>query len=255
MGDNMRIENAFAFTLSLKAFQEWSDGKHYDISPPVHGLLCCYSNNKSVICNPSSGRYFDLPDVTQASEFFLGFDPVCNVLKVLAMAKYDSCTETRVLTLIPDEEFSIISLPQEIEVENYFLYRSCDMLVTFNGKLAIARDENEDGALTIWNLEEDATTWCKKQFLVPLFREGFEEEGFKFIGTVGSSVHIYAPRYDSFLPRYESVIDQYVIYHDPNKQIVEKVRIEGDFRDFAGSIEPFLDYIENPALSPIGPPF
>ncbi|CAL9239408.1 unnamed protein product, partial [Arabidopsis halleri] len=62
----------------------------YDISPPVHGLLCCYSNNKSVICNPSSGRYFDLPDVTQASEFFLGFDPVCNVLKVLAMAKNDS---------------------------------------------------------------------------------------------------------------------------------------------------------------------
>lgn len=100
------------------------------------------------------------------------------------------------------------------------------MLITYNGKLAITRDENEDGALTIWNLEGNRTTWCKKHVFVPLFREGFERESFKFIGTVGTSEHIYAPQYDNFLPRYASFIDQYVIYYDPNIQIVENVPIE-----------------------------
>ncbi|XP_010472930.1 PREDICTED: putative F-box protein At1g31000 [Camelina sativa] len=153
------------------------------------------------------------------------------------------------------EQFNIISLPEEIAEDNCFHYpfRSNDVLVAFKDKLAIARDENREGAITVWTLE-DATTWSKQGFHIPPFREGFGyEEEFRFIGTARKGELIFAPQYGAFLHDDVWTIKQYVVYYDPITNTTEMGRINEEyFRDFPGQIKPFLDHIENPALSKIG---
>ncbi|CAN8242396.1 unnamed protein product [Cochlearia groenlandica] len=109
-------------SISLNSFSTNSTSSNtvprYQISPPVHGLICCrVRDSKIIIGNPNTGQCLTLPgDVTWTTydRIFFGYDPLNDLYKVFSMCfgvdknGYTINKDHRVFTLGDDKAWRVI---------------------------------------------------------------------------------------------------------------------------------------------------
>nr|VDC61069.1 unnamed protein product [Brassica rapa] len=197
------------------------------ISPPVHGLICCVDHD-------SRGAQESWRVIECKYPYYPGTQGIC-YNGVVYYGAWSNLTDRRSVVVgfdLRSEEFSLITLPEDVQIISRF---ESD-LVRYNGKIALV-NVSLTRKFDLWVLMDvKKHEWSKYSVVAPTC------DFFRCRGTIETGELIFEQLYFG---------DQFsILYYDPKQDKARRVDLERSGDTTSSGRKLFVDHVESPMFLP-----